>query len=364
MKIALINNLYPPEGGGGAEQVVQRMADSLLTKGHEVIVIAGSKKYKYEHFHNYKIIRYKPVNIYFYNEGQNYPFAIRLIWQAIDMFNIISYFQLKRILKRERPQRIICHNLKGLGYFTPALIKALNIEYYQYLHDVQLVYPSGQLLTGEEAAWLNRGFGQKFYQAMCRSLFKSPREVISPTHWLMDFYRQRGFFKNSKLTIKEIDWKKFDLTAIKNKLSDWQEKLRLKQPINFLYIGKLEKHKGIIWLADIWAEMPQGFTLTIIGDGNKKNKLLDIIKNKKNIYYSGKYKKGNVLKEAFNTADILIMPTLCYENRPEVILEAYKHNLPVIASELGGIPEILKPGQTGCLFKAGDKEDLKKVLAS
>lgn len=361
MRIALINNLYPPEGRGGAEYVARKMAKDLLREGNEVIVIAGSKQDKREYFQNYKIIRFKPFNIYFLTDASKHSFSMRLLWQFINMFNLASYWQLRKILKRERPKLIIAHNLMGLGFLAPSLFKALNIKYIQYLHDIQLSVPSGILLKGEENKWLNKGLAQKIYEKTCKSLFITPDEVITPSKWLMDFYEARGFFKRSKRTIKGIDWQKYNLPAIKDKLNNFKDKIEAREKVNCLYVGKIEEHKGILWLAEAWKKMPANLYLTIIGDGEETNKLNDIIKGLSNVSYLGREDKDELTKE-YSKADVLIMPTLCYENRPEVILKAYQNNLSVIASNLGGIPEIIRAGETGYLFEAGSEENFKKAI--
>ena len=63
MRVALINNFYPPEGTGGAERVVQKMADKYLADGHEVIVITTARRKSGDYYKNLKIIRFRPLNI-------------------------------------------------------------------------------------------------------------------------------------------------------------------------------------------------------------------------------------------------------------------------------------------------------------
>ena len=65
------------------------------------------------------------------------------------------------------------------------------------------------------------------------------------------------------------------------------------------------------------------------------------------------------MQELMCRAKCLVVPSLCYENQPTVIIEAQQNGLPVIASDIGGIPEILKPE---FLFKAGDREELIKKM--
>jgi glycosyltransferase involved in cell wall biosynthesis len=59
-------------------------------------------------------------------------------------------------------------------------------------------------------------------------------------------------------------------------------------------------------------------------------------------------------------ADFLVLPSECYENFPLVIAEAYAHGLPVLASRLGSLEELVLPGKTGQLFNPRDAEDLSR----
>ena len=62
--------------------------------------------------------------------------------------------------------------------------------------------------------------------------------------------------------------------------------------------------------------------------------------------------------EYMSGAKFLIVPSLCYENFPRVVAESYSYGIPVLASSLGGFPEIVQDKETGLLFRSGDADDL------
>jgi glycosyltransferase involved in cell wall biosynthesis len=62
-------------------------------------------------------------------------------------------------------------------------------------------------------------------------------------------------------------------------------------------------------------------------------------------------------------ASYLIAPSICYENFPLAIMEAFAHSMPVIASRLGAMAELVDAGTTGLLFEPGDARDLAAVMA-
>jgi glycosyltransferase involved in cell wall biosynthesis len=67
---------------------------------------------------------------------------------------------------------------------------------------------------------------------------------------------------------------------------------------------------------------------------------------------------------AMGEARVLVLPSICYEGMPMTILEAYASGLPVIASGMGGMSEIVKHGKTGFTFPPGDTAALSELLRS
>jgi GT2 family glycosyltransferase/glycosyltransferase involved in cell wall biosynthesis len=65
---------------------------------------------------------------------------------------------------------------------------------------------------------------------------------------------------------------------------------------------------------------------------------------------------------AFGSIDLLVVPSIWPENSPLVIQEAFLAGVPVVASRIGGIPELVTEGRNGLLFRAGDAEELSKTL--
>ena len=68
------------------------------------------------------------------------------------------------------------------------------------------------------------------------------------------------------------------------------------------------------------------------------------------------------LPAVLSSLDVLVVPSVWYENTPFVVLEAFSTGRPVVASDLGGLSELVDDGVNGKLFKAGDPGDLLNVL--
>lgn len=129
----------------------------------------------------------------------------------------------------------------------------------------------------------------------------------------------------------------------------------------FFFVGQIEEHKGIILLIECFKELCKQksykkIKLTIIGNGSKFKKAKNLALNCNIIEFTGKKSREQVF-EFMKKSDCLIMPSLCYENSPTVIYEAINSGLPVLASRLGGITELIH-GFGGILFKPASKDNL------
>jgi glycosyltransferase involved in cell wall biosynthesis len=365
MKICLITNLYKPYARGGAETVVQVVKESLEKRGDEVFIITtkpwlGFKDLIIKRLKDYKIYY---INGFYYNLNK-IPKFLRLFWHVFDMFDVLSYFRVKNILKKEKPDLVITHCLKGVGFLIPLAIKNLKIKHIHTLHDIQLLHPSGLMFYGKEK--ILGGLFAKIYQNFCRFLFGSPAVVISPSRWLLNLHAERGFFGNSKMIVMPNPAEFAPTSAAGRKRGDG---------FKFLYVGQIEEHKGILFLIKafkLFLENSRDSTppapplakggdiimpeLIIAGDGAKFAEAKKLAGENKNIKLLGRKNREEVA-ELMRGADCLIVPSLCYDNSPMVIYEAFVANLPVIGAEIGGISELLDKN-TGFLFKPGDEDDL------
>ncbi len=356
MKIAIINNLYSPYNRGGAETIVQQQVHELRQQ-HDVFVITTkplfSNKIKVNKNYKQKIYRFYPFNIFSFYYLNKFPLILRIPWRLLDIFNLHSYFYIKKILSQEKPDIVYTHNLTGLSYLIPKLIKKLNIKHIHTIHDVALIRPSGLLMFTNK----KESFFIKLYYNLTRYLFNSPTKVIFPSIWIKEYYQHHNFFtKSQQQIIKNFDIKVENLLVNK--------KLKNKKQINFLYIGQLEQHKGILFLIQTLNKLKlKDYKLNIVGVGSQEIKAKKLSQNNQHIYFYGWQSKkqiNNILKQT----DYLIVPSLCYENSPTVIFEALQLNVSVIASSLGGIPELIQHRVNGYLFKPNNKNDLIKILKS
>jgi glycosyltransferase involved in cell wall biosynthesis len=125
------------------------------------------------------------------------------------------------------------------------------------------------------------------------------------------------------------------------------------------FAGRLDGNKGIPTLLAAGGLMQKPVPVHIAGDGPVRQQLE--FGAPPNARFIGQL--GGAEMDAFYTqARIVVVPSECFEMCPLVILEAMSHGLPVIASRIGGIPELVDDGETGLLFEPGDAESLSDKI--
>lgn len=346
MKVVIINNLFPPDERGGAEKVALRQATEIVKTGHRVVLIA-TKPIGSQPTSNCQGIPIYHLNSH-YLSLTDWPFLIRPFWHLANIFSWCKFLQLKKILIFEKPDLVITHNLMGIGFMTPLVLRQLKIKQEHWLHDIQLIHPSGLMIVGQENKL--HSLGARLYQLLTRRLFLSPETIKSPSHWLLAEHRQRNFFTKSQAEI--ITW---PINAPQNKIQ------KTGPPKKLLFVGQLDNHKGADLLIKAFLKINQpDLSLEIVGVGLDQEKLKKLAAPNRRIVFSGRQPTTEVLKK-MTASDLLIVPSLCYENSPTVIHEAHSVGLPVLAAASGGIPEIINDNDQ--LFKAGDEPDLIEKIS-
>ena len=127
-----------------------------------------------------------------------------------------------------------------------------------------------------------------------------------------------------------------------------------------LYFGRLSEEKGIDVLLEAMRKADVSIKLKIVGEGPEEEKLKvksEKLKAGNRVEFVGP-KYGEELQNLINGAKAIVIPSVWPENMPLSLLESMAIGKMVIASRIGGIPEIIKDGENGFLFKPGDADDL------
>ena len=124
-----------------------------------------------------------------------------------------------------------------------------------------------------------------------------------------------------------------------------------------LFVGALIAENGIGTLLEALDLFP-GARVDVIGVGPERVRL----EKHPRVRHLGAAKHADA-QARMRRAAYLIMPSLSYEATPRALVEAFAHGLPVIASRLGALAELIEPGRNGLLFEPGSARDLARRLA-
>jgi glycosyltransferase involved in cell wall biosynthesis len=128
----------------------------------------------------------------------------------------------------------------------------------------------------------------------------------------------------------------------------------------FLYFGRVIRQKGVSTL--IRAAAAARSKLLIAGTGPDLQQMQDLAASlQANVSFLG-HLNGQQLHDVIGSSRAVVLPSEWYENAPVSLLEAYALGKPVIGARIGGIPEMIREGETGATFASGQVESLRAVL--
>lgn len=355
MKICLIAPLFDPWLVGGAERYAKTLAERLSEK-HDVTVITlqGPTKRKVLQINkNLRIIEIKSYNVsQLYDlilNDDTTSFIKKTIWHLFDTWNILQYFKIKKILKKIRPDIIHTNGMKGFSPSLLYLLSQLKIPHIHTIHDYEFLSRWTGLYRNEKPI-TQFNLLDNLYISFLRTLSSNIDAVISPSRFTLLLHEKHGYFLNSKKYI------------IPNGTKIMINKPKKKFNPEFLFLGQITSNKGPHIAVNAFKQIKNNdVKLHIVGRGPFLEKLKIIAANDMRIKFHG-FISDEELENIFSRSSYVIMPSLWFENFPLVINQVMSHGIPVIASNIGGIPELVKNSYNGFLFEPGNVESLKKII--
>lgn len=306
MRIAVLTNVIPsPNVTGGAERVAYMYNEFLRDRGHEIRVWGPNSAFE-------KLGRMNPIS--------------RLVFHLMELG---SNDVTAREIIEWKPDILLTHNLTGCGFGTPKLMARQGIRWAHFLHDPQLIEPSGRMFSHDSCA--RRFVWRRIWSALHYLTMGDPAIVISPTTWLLHLHESFGWFRDSK---KRIIPNPLDVSFIHFATPDVARDSR-----QVLFVGRLDKSKGIDLLIDAWPEVQSTASrLVIVGDGELRQDIE--VRNLRGVEVRGPQNSSEV-SHVMRQSGIVVVPSRVMENQPTVILEAVASGCRVVATDVGGVRETL-----------------------
>lgn len=200
---------------------------------------------------------------------------------------------------------------------------------------------------------------------MLRHLAPAVSRFIAPSAFLGGFMVRWGLpDAEVRVITTGIDRERYaPRTTVPGELQDGR-------PLRVLFLGTYAVHKGAHVLLDAWARLPSELRargrLDLFGPPFRSDPGY-LAKLERDARACGAHLGGALTREevapALRSADLLVVPSIWYENAPMVILESLAVRTPLAVSGLGGMAELVQPGRSGWHFETGDADSLAQVLA-
>jgi glycosyltransferase involved in cell wall biosynthesis len=357
MKVAFVSTLYAPNESGGAERTVRVLAEGLVARGHQAVVISlAPDGVAREAVLNDVHVYYVPLaNLYWKQADQARSALARLLWQCMDAYNPIMGARVGRILQRERPDVLQTSNLQGFSVAAWRAAARLRIPLVQMLHDYYLACPNSCMFKNGVNC-VRQCTACYVVGTARRRLSHLPAAVISLSRRVLQRLEGSGLFTHvaHKVVINGADNSQVIATPRHDKSAG--------SPLVVGYLGRMESTKGIEVLLDAVALLPQRQVSVLLGGKGSTDYLSELRRQypAPNIQFLGFVKPA----ELFKRIDALVVPSVWEEPLGRVIYEGFAHGVPAIVSNVGGMPEIVDIGRTGFVFESGNADDLAQCLRS
>ncbi len=411
MKILFLASDCLPASVGGLEVYVHELARALDRRGHAVRVLSatsqrGARRHAVRHIEHEGIPITNVAHRMVGSVGERLQLlgGLSPLYRSRRMHDVVV-----RIIGDCDPDIVHVHHLAHLSSGIIASLKRRGIPVVVTLHDYWFLCANGQLLfEGMEphlpascdhrcltqlitkarfgGAELRRASGagpralaafparflchyvrlrRRFFAAAIRARretllaeLRTADRVLAPSRFLRDVYLSAGLAE-ATITYCDhgFDGRRFPRTP---------PRTTTEHPVRFAYMGRLVPEKGLHLLAEAFAFSAKEASLDVYG-----------VRSERCLYYE-EYVKSLVhrgsrvvfrepvrqehLAAAYRNIDVLVVPSLWWENSPLNIREAFLAGVPVITSDIGGMRELVTEGTNGLLFRAGDAADLRRKM--
>jgi glycosyltransferase involved in cell wall biosynthesis len=353
--------------GGGDSVYSFNLADLLRSKGHEVSFFAMQGKENLPDVNSDLFVSY--IDYDKINRTKNSISAVEVAWRSI--YSVEARRKFSILLNRVKPDIVHLQNIHA--HITPSVIleaKKRSIPVVWTLHDYKLICPNSHFLVDRTGEICEACHGGQFWQATrkrCKKnsiLASGMASMEAYTHKWMNIYQKVDSYLCPSLFLQgKLCENGFDNVKVVHLPLFVPEHLfaqTLSDQGYILFLGKMDNIKGIYPLLEAARKTPH-VVLKLAGriQESLKNQLSALLPA--NVTHVG-FKTGQELSELRNGARTLVLPSLCYENQPLSILEAFANGKPVIASNLGGMRELIGENERGLLVPPGNSDELAKAL--
>lgn len=340
MRIVQLHNSVTVPGGG--EQVVASTTGLLRDRGHEVFELLAS------------------------NRGLSSSVSRKMRAFCDGIYSRSAYSALTQFISQHSPEVVHAHNI--YPSFSPSALHACRhagVPVVLTCHDYRLSCPTSlhlrhsricELCAGGHEYWCvihncrqnifeSVGYGLRAAVARrFRLIIDNVSTIIALTEFMKKRLVQQGFPSDR-------------IVVLPNMVSIPTEPAHPSEGEYIGFCGRVSPEKGIEQL--LAAAAHTGLPIRIAGDYSAMPGITDTAA--RNVVFVGHLDREG-LSSFYRRARLIVVPSIWFEVCPLVILEAMSYGIPVLATRIGGLPELVDDGKTGLLFEPGNMVELAMKL--
>lgn len=371
MKILLVNYRYFVSGG--PEKYMFNIKKMLEDNGHEVIPFSvHSNKNLETEYDKYFVEPIGGRDATYFDEAKKTP---RSIWQLVTRSTYS--LEVKKAIQREirdvKPDLVyIIHFVNKLSPSVITGAKQMQVPVVLRLSDYFMLCPRFDFLydkkicedclkygyrrcirkrcvKGSLAASIIRVFSMKVHTFL--RVYEKVDAFVTPSMFLKKKLVENGFDEKKIHCIPTFTLSKSSIGEAA--IGDYG-----------LYFGRIDEEKGVETVVRAYELLPDHRVLIMGNDETDEGKRLKKYVQEKelqNIEFIG-HRSGEALEAVIKGARFTLIPSIWYDNLPNTALESFQYSKPVIASNIGSLPELVVDNVNGYLFPAGDAASLAEKV--
>ena len=342
MRVCFITFEYPPNMIGGAGAYAETLANGLKSKGVDLFLIARG-------FHNdigQRTYRVPSSNsrywrrLFFIRPALSLFDKLNKLWK----FDVVHFNEPHVMFKKPK--------IPSVCTFHSTQVNEIKLKLAD-MNTLRTVRDIGDLVLKSSIGSIS-----DFFTAHATD------KIICPSPHLAELVKSYCSVDDGKVCCipNGLDVKVFD--KIDDEPTSILRQYDLKKGNYLLFIGRLSSLKGVQYLIDAFKVIKKDYInlkLVIVGTGDFEVYLKNLSQGIGGIVFTGHIESLNVRTILYRNCSFVVVPSI-YEGLPTVVLEAMACRKAVVASEVGGIPLLIRHGQNGFLTKPGGSQGIEKSI--
>lgn len=357
LRFLMITTFYPPYHFGGDGNYVRQLAHILVGMGHTVDIIHDRDAYRILSDKPNPDPIIEPEGITVHGLETRLPALSCLATQQLGT-PVANRRKIQRIIDQGNFDVIHYHNISLVGGPGILAMGGNAVKLYT-AHEHWLVCPTHilwrynrEVCSGRECIRCVLSFRRPpqlwRYTGLLKRKIRHVDAFCSPSEFSANKHQEYGFPREMRVIPSFLR----DSATPSQEDDDTIPTAAHHRPF-FLYVGRLEVIKGVQDIIPAFLDSPPA-DLLIVGAGNYEPQLSALAGDSEHIHFVG-WKQPEEIRSLYAQAIAVLMPSVCYEVFPLVVLEAFREQTPIIARALGPYPEVVRKSQGGLLFETSQQ---------